>query len=78
LKTKEALMMPLGRHTVRWLDTPHMPHGWDCGLMMELATQTFLCGDLFVRLCAGTDEPADGGGGHSLPAALCQAMPSLV
>ena len=20
----------LGRHTVQWLDTPHVPHGWDC------------------------------------------------
>ena len=41
--------MTLGRHTVRWFDTPHMPHGWDCGLMMELATRTFLCGDLFTQ-----------------------------
>lgn len=39
----------LGRHTVRWFDTPHMPHGWDCGLMMEAATRTFFCGDLFTQ-----------------------------
>ncbi len=39
----------LGRHTVRWLDTPHTPHGWDCGLMMEASTRTFLCGDLFTQ-----------------------------
>jgi flavorubredoxin len=39
----------LGRHTVRWFDTPHMPHSWDCGLMMESATRTFFCGDLFTQ-----------------------------
>jgi flavorubredoxin len=43
----------LGRHTVRWFDTPHVPHGWDCGLMMELETRTFLCGDLFTQGGAG-------------------------
>ena len=23
--------LALGRHTMRWFDTPHVPHGWDCG-----------------------------------------------
>lgn len=39
----------LGRHTVRWLDTPHVPHGWDAGLLMEESTRTLLCGDLFTQ-----------------------------
>lgn len=39
----------LGEHTVRWFDTPHIPHGWDCGLMMEATTRTFFCGDLFTQ-----------------------------
>lgn len=39
----------LGAHTVQWFDTPHMPHGWECGLMMETQTRTFLCGDLFTQ-----------------------------
>ncbi len=39
----------LGRHTVRWLDTPHMPHGWDCGFLFEKSTATLLCGDLFTQ-----------------------------
>ena len=46
-------LLQLGRHAVRWFDTPHMPHGWDCGLMMETATRTFLCGDLFTQGGAG-------------------------
>lgn len=39
----------LGKHTMRWFDTPHMPHGWECGLMLEESTKTFLCGDLFTQ-----------------------------
>ncbi|HSC07679.1 MAG TPA: hypothetical protein VLD59_12710 [Steroidobacteraceae bacterium] len=41
--------LALGRHTVRWFDTPHMPHGWDCGLIMDVHTRTFFCGDLFTQ-----------------------------
>jgi flavorubredoxin len=39
----------LGRHTMRWFDTPHLPHGWDCGLLMEESTRTLLCGDLLTQ-----------------------------
>ena len=46
----------LGRHAVTWLDTPHVPHGWDCGFMMEASTATLLCGDLFTQ--GGADHPA--------------------
>jgi flavorubredoxin len=46
-------VLDLGAHAVRWLDTPHMPHGWECGLMMEERTRTFLCGDLFTQGGAG-------------------------
>jgi flavorubredoxin len=41
--------LSLGRHTVRWFDTPHMPHSWECGLMMDMTTRTFFCGDLFTQ-----------------------------
>jgi len=39
----------LGRHTVQWFDTPHVPHGWDCGMLTDLSTGTFFCGDLFTQ-----------------------------
>ena len=39
----------LGTHTVKWLDTPHLPHAWECGFLMERATGTLLCGDLFTQ-----------------------------
>ena len=45
--------LDLGSHVVRWLDTPHVPHGWECGLLMESTTATLLCGDLFT-------QPGDG------------------
>lgn len=39
----------LGKHTVRWFDTPHLPHGWDCGYLFEESTRTLFCGDLFTQ-----------------------------
>jgi flavorubredoxin len=39
----------LGRHTLQWFDTPHVPHGWECGLLMDSSTGTFFCGDLFTQ-----------------------------
>jgi len=48
--------LTLGRHRIRWFDTPHMPHGWECGLMMDMSTRTFFCGDLFTQ--GGTGEVA--------------------
>jgi|SRR5579884_2788828 len=45
----------LGRHTVAWLYTPHLPHAWECGFLMERDTGTLLCGDLFTQ--GGADNP---------------------
>ena len=45
----------LGRKRVRWIDTPHVPHAWESGLMFEETTATLLTGDLFTH--AG-DGPA--------------------
>ena len=42
-------VLALDRHRLRWHDTPHVPHGWESGLMMELETRTLLCGDLFTQ-----------------------------
>ena len=45
-----------GRFRLQWLDTPHLPHGWEAGLLMEHATATLLCSDLFAD--GGSDHPA--------------------
>lgn len=44
----------LGRERrIRYLDTPHIPHGWDAGVVFEETTGTLLCGDLFTQLGDG-------------------------
>ena len=45
--------LALGQRRVRWFDTPHVPHAWECGLAMEMTTRTFFCGDLFTQGGAG-------------------------
>jgi flavorubredoxin len=46
----------IGRHRLRWLYTPHLPHGWECGYLYEATTNTLLCGDLFTQ--PGHQTPA--------------------
>ncbi|HXW83128.1 MAG TPA: hypothetical protein VEJ86_01885 [Candidatus Binataceae bacterium] len=43
----------LGGKTVRRIDTPHLPHCWDAGLLFEETTATLLTSDLFTQ----TGEP---------------------
>jgi flavorubredoxin len=47
--------LSLGRHSVRWIDAPHLPHAWECGFLAEERTATLLCGDLFTQ--GGADLP---------------------
>ena len=49
-------VLSLGKHSVQWLDTPHLPHGWECGYLFEQTTKTLLCGDLFTQ--AGAEHVA--------------------
>ena len=42
-----------GGKRVRFIDTPHTPHGWDAGVLYEESTRTLLCGDLFTQLGDG-------------------------
>lgn len=36
-----------GQYTYRFIRTPHLPHGWDAGVMFEEKNRTLLCSDLF-------------------------------
>jgi flavorubredoxin len=49
-------VVSLGSHSVRWSDTPHLPHAWECGFLTEESTRTLLCGDLFTQ--GGNEHPA--------------------
>lgn len=45
----------LGSRKLRWIYTPHIPHGWDCGVLFDMSTKTLLCGDLFTQ--PGANNP---------------------
>jgi flavorubredoxin len=46
-------VLDLGGKRIRYIDTPHVPHGWDAGVIYEETTQTLLCGDLFTHTGKG-------------------------
>jgi flavorubredoxin len=47
-----------GRHRLRFLSTPHVPHAWDAGLFFDETGKTLLCSDLFFH--PGDPEPLCG------------------
>jgi flavorubredoxin len=51
--------LDLGGKRVRYLDTPHVPHCWEAGVIYEETTGTLLCGDLLTHV---GDGPALTGG----------------
>jgi len=46
-------VLNLGGKRVRYIDTPHVPHAWEAGLMFEETTRTLFSGDLFTQLGDG-------------------------
>jgi flavorubredoxin len=44
-----------GRHRFQFVPTPHLPHGWDAGVLFEETDRVLLCSDLFHQL--GDVEP---------------------
>jgi flavorubredoxin len=46
----------IGGRRMKWFYTPHVPHGWDCGILFDLSSKTLLCGDLFTQ--PGANMPA--------------------
>jgi len=52
LQDGETIDLGQGKR-VRYIDTPHVPHGWEAGVLFEESTKTLLCGDLFTQLGDG-------------------------
>ena len=52
LDAGETLDLGRGKR-VRFIETPHAPHGWDAAVMFEESTRTLLGGDLFTQLGDG-------------------------
>jgi flavorubredoxin len=44
-----------GKYSYRYCRTPHLPHGWDAGVLFEETQKTLLCSDLFHQ--SGNMEP---------------------
>lgn len=43
-------VIDIGGRRLRFIDTPHTPHGWDAGVLFDETTRTLMCGDLFTQL----------------------------
>lgn len=46
LSMKNGETLQTGNYTYRFIQTPHLPHGWDAGVMFEEKNKTLLCSDL--------------------------------
>jgi flavorubredoxin len=42
-------VLDIGGRRLRFIATPHVPHGWEAGVFFEETTNTLLCGDLFTH-----------------------------
>lgn len=40
-------VLSTGKYRFRFRPTPHLPHGWDAGVLFEETQRTLLCSDLF-------------------------------
>jgi len=77
LKPDEIL--ETGRHRYRFVPTPHLPHGWDAGMLFEENDRVLLCSDLLHQL--GDTEPitsADISGRYRHALETYQAHPVLM
>jgi flavorubredoxin len=63
---EDGQVLDIGGKRLRYLATPHVPHGWEAGVFFEETTGTLLCGDLFTQLGDGPvlsdASPVDGAG----------------
>jgi flavorubredoxin len=59
LAMKSNEILQTGKQTFRFIRTPHLPHGWDAGVLFEESDKTLLCSDLLHQngdLVALTDK----------------------
>ena len=46
---KDGELITSGRRRIRYIDTPHVPHSWESGIIFEEVSGTLFCGDLFTQ-----------------------------
>lgn len=49
-------VLTTGKYRYRLIATPHLPHGWDAGMLFEETQRTLFCSDLFHQV--GNVEPS--------------------
>jgi flavorubredoxin len=49
----EGEVLDLGGHRMRWISTPHVPHGWEAGVFFDEASGTLFSGDLMTHVGDG-------------------------
>lgn len=52
---KDDEVLETGKHRLRFISTPHVPHCWDAGLFFDEGERTLMCSDLFFH--PGDPEP---------------------
>ena len=62
---EDGELITSGKRRIRFIATPHVPHGWESGVVFEEISGTLFCGDLFTQLGA---EPITEG--DLVPAAI--------
>ena len=68
-----------GASSIPWVPTPHLPHGWDAGMLFEEQDRVLFCSDLFHQLGpreAVTRDDVVGRYGEAI--AMMQAHPVLM
>jgi flavorubredoxin len=45
----DGQVIDIGGKRIRYIDTPHVPHGWDAGVIFEENSGTLFVGDLFTH-----------------------------
>src|SRR5258705_1900876 len=70
-------VIDIGGKRFRYIDTPHVPHGWDAGVMFEETTGTLLCGDLFTRVATAQRSPRATLSNNQLRRRVCSTTPVL-
>jgi flavorubredoxin len=65
-------VLTTGKYRYRFYRSPHIPHGWDAGLLFEETRKTLFCSDLFHHF--GNVEPVTA---SDLIGPTCKAMRQL-
>ncbi len=53
LALADGEILDIGAARLRWIDAPHVPHGWENGYLFDQTRKLLFCGDLFTQAGVG-------------------------